>query len=617
MGVKREPKLVAPPALPQALLEALEELVHADGMDVLDEWRWNAAERCWMLCCRLTVPVDDGSEVPRRSDWVVLVEGTYPWGYIHIQPAARNGIELTFPHQSLNRPYSPERMWRTGRICVDTGVHALGRHGADREPYTTPDRLRWRLERARSWLLAASRGALFRPGDPFELPDLEAKPSALVAFAEDVSSLATWEGETAKYGSAFLARICERPAVLAVTSFRDPTGREVNAPRWGKFISDPMRPRQTAVWMRLKETPRLHPWRAPMTWGELRRAALTQGLELDAALRAVLEPTRDGAGHILLIGFPLPAVIGGALMSYFWQAIQLAPVPADTGEPRNGFRRGRAPRVDVAKLAQFRDDARITWVRTENWHSNTIAARGRLPQALTTAEVLVIGAGALGSAVAEMLVRGGVERLTVCDDDIVMAGNLVRHTLTLDEVGRFKAAALADRLNAQSPHADVRAITHAFPPVDAASLAALRPIDMVIDCTGENAVAQAMASFPWTGHKLFASISLGLRAWAGFSFISWTDAFPVETFFAALQPWLVRQAVMYRDVEWPREGVGCWHPVFPARSDEVWLLAAAAVQHLVDAVDPVIEGSELVVFRRTEQGGFFAGLTRVTGSADA
>jgi hypothetical protein len=477
------------------------------------------------------------------------------------------------------------------------------------------DRLRWRLERALAWLTAAARGELLRTGDPFELPDLETLPAPLVAFGENDASLATWVGEAAQAGVASLVEVREKPLVQAVMNYRDHEGREVYAPRWGSFISDPARPRSWAGWIRFKETPTLAPWRAPMTWGELRDAALRQGIEFDALLHLALAGMRDGLSHLLLVGFPIPAEVGGAASSYFWQAIQLNPLPSAMVYDQPGFRPGRAPRAELPKLAQFRNEAPVRWLSTENWHAATIATRGRLPEVLTTADVLVIGAGALGSAVAELLVRGGVERIIVCDDDLVVAGNLVRHSLTLDDIGRFKATALAERLNAVSPHAVVQAIPHAFPPEREKFRSLLRPIDVVIDCTGENAVAQAMATYPWTGHKLFASVSLGLRAWAGFSYLAFSESFPFDAFLCALQPWLNRQAEQYAGAEWPREGVGCWHPVFPARIDEVSLLATAAVQHLVDTVTHDIERSELAVFeRRTDDAGAFTGLSRTVGA---
>ena len=59
---------------------------------------------------------------------------------------------------------------------------------------------------------------------------------------------------------------------------------------------------------------------------------------------------------------------------------------------------------------------------------------------------------------AEHLVRGGVTDLALIDGDPLEAGNLVRHSLTMNELKGNKAEKLMERLNFVSPHARVRAI---------------------------------------------------------------------------------------------------------------------------------------------------------------
>jgi len=68
---------------------------------------------------------------------------------------------------------------------------------------------------------------------------------------------------------------------------------------------------------------------------------------------------------------------------------------------------------------------------------------------LRSARVLLVGAGALGSALAETLVRGGIGSLTVVDRDVVELGNLQRQSLFDEEDARRalpKAVAAAERL---------------------------------------------------------------------------------------------------------------------------------------------------------------------------
>jgi len=61
---------------------------------------------------------------------------------------------------------------------------------------------------------------------------------------------------------------------------------------------------------------------------------------------------------------------------------------------------------------------------------------------LKAPHVFLVGAGSVGSVLAEVLVRSGVTRLTVCDPDDVDAGNLSRTIYEAQDVGSPKVTAL-------------------------------------------------------------------------------------------------------------------------------------------------------------------------------
>ena len=64
--------------------------------------------------------------------------------------------------------------------------------------------------------------------------------------------------------------------------------------------------------------------------------------------------------------------------------------------------------------------------------------------------------------------------------------------------------------------------------------------------------------------------------------------------------------------ELPREGIGCWHPVFPARADDVWLLASAAVKHFERVVMAPPPQPQLVIYEQTvDEEGVFSGLKQI------
>jgi molybdopterin-synthase adenylyltransferase len=92
---------------------------------------------------------------------------------------------------------------------------------------------------------------------------------------------------------------------------------------------------------------------------------------------------------------------------------------------------------------------------------------------IRAAEVAIVGVGALGSVLAEIMARAGVGRLTLVDRDYVEASNLQRQSLFTEEDaerGLPKAVAAAARLRAINSDVDVRAVVADFATDRAATL---------------------------------------------------------------------------------------------------------------------------------------------------
>lgn len=268
----------------------------------------------------------------------------------------------------------------------------------------------------------------------------------------------------------------------------------------------------------------------------------------------------------MLLGFPIPRVWDGEYDRYHWQALQIPTLHSAT-KPVPGFRPDRRRAWQHNRTRVFKDDARIGWIQSQNWAADELSSRGAMAPEVTSMRMCLLGAGALGSVIAGLLVRAGCHQLTVFDHDRLNAGNLVRHSLSLGDTLEFKAEALARHLNEVSPHAKVDFINSAFPPSDIQGLARLRVADVVIDCTGSDDTIYEMGSFDWTGRKCFASLSIGARAKRLFVFGVRDGTFPVRDFRGRLDPWLrLELEELEGEPDFPREGVGCWHPVFQARA---------------------------------------------------
>lgn len=97
--------------------------------------------------------------------------------------------------------------------------------------------------------------------------------------------------------------------------------------------------------------------------------------------------------------------------------------------------------------------------------------------------VLVLGAGALGSAVIDTLARSGVGKITIVDPDFLSASNIGRHLLGADMLGSPKAQSIVAHVGRAVPSCQL-----AYSSEDAEGWlkrATLAGVDVVLDLTGE------------------------------------------------------------------------------------------------------------------------------------
>jgi hypothetical protein len=571
---------------------------------IVNDWTADPAG-LWRLEVDLT-PVDLGAtfEVPKTSRWFVRAPKGYPQGLIDILPAVVGGLDGIFPHQlplvtPVNAPY------RGAKICVATDSEGNLRVDAEAEPRSAEDRLAWHINRALGWIEKASKGTLLTPGDPFELPVYRGSSSDLFAFREGPEDLERWANIDAAIGLADLRRLdIDGDAIWVVTAFRSLDSRLLFHPAWGIRMTSMQSPSRTALWLRVPQLVVRSPYAAPTSWQELSDAIDEQGVKLFARLRQGTARLHDGTRHPLLIGFPVPELVGGAPHQMHWLAVD---PPALERRFANGFRPNEVGFWAASSRGTFHPKAEVQWAPSQNWHPNELATRGRLSTDLTTARVLVIGGGALGSSVGELLVRAGVTRLTVVDGQRLAVGNLVRHTLTIDQLGQSKAEALATRLNAAAPNAAV--VAQSTTAETLVNTGYLKEFELVIETTGDHRTLDLLGRVQAPHPITYASLAVTLHARQLIAFFAQGITFPVAAFDAAYEP--LGRAELDRAEERPMEGIGCWHPVFPARADEIWLMASAAVGLLNDQW-PVPDGTAaLHVFERaTDQQGRFTGVAR-------
>lgn len=546
-------------------------------MHLNEDLQWHSRSRGWLLRVTIVTGLAPTPFVPKASAWCVWIDRAYPRGDIKVYPAIEGGLVHTFPHMEANEPPRPECSWRGGKLCLVTPDAVFARLGDRREPADAHERLFWHLQRAVSWVHAAASNKLLQPGDPFELPHFvhgDQRPLT-VAHQENAATFALWQTTDRSWGIARLAAVADRTDVLAVTEFLDEAQRPLVAYAWGDAVAR----RGTTVWaawLRLPGVPVLPPWAAPRSWAELGQACSTLGLDWSDTVDQMIWWGRRRPVDLLLVGSSVPLRVGEAPVQLTWQAIRVPRLGGDTPAP-NGFRLNRRGRHRQVRLA-FVPGTPIAWQPTYNWDTEVLGARGRYAEPVRRARTLLIGAGALGAPLGEMLVRGGMEELRVVDPDRIEAGNLVRHSLSLGDVSTRKASALARDLGRLTPFARIRDYAAALPMGGPALAQLVAEYDLILDCTSENDVLATLETYSDGRVRRYVSVSVGWQARRLYFFAALGTHFPADIFAAAYAPWAEHEAGDQLENGCATDAPGCWHPLFPARHDAAILLVAAAAQ---------------------------------------
>lgn len=505
--------------------------------------------------------------VPERTAWYALISPQYPRGPLELVPAKELGLSRTFPHQTHNEAGPQSRPWRDGNVCVDVWGDRIVR-GGRREP-VDGSRLVWRVERLKLWLQAAASGALLDSGTPFELPHFPLAEGPTFGYGEDGRTFLAWNTIRDRHGIVDLARI---GSAYCARRYKSERGRELLRGDFGKRIA--AAPNETATWMMVSLPLRLEPWHAPATWGEL-RAAL--GVE-EPVLSKALHIARKMRAAYLLLGMPMPDVFGGENIQIHWQALRLPELTFDRS--LRGFRPLENNFLGADRRGALRDEAPLEWLRSENWSQDQLSRRRSRGLTSLDQRVLLIGCGALGSAVAEILVRSGVRRLTLVDGDVVTGGVLVRTSFGMADIGENKAVALARKLNSSMPHAEVNGVSRHFSSefTDARGLSAM----IVVDCTAEDDVLYAISDSSLARTASFYSFSLSWEAELLYAIGGQVGVLAPASAINALAAVGNGGGVPNRE-PWS-EGIGCYHPAFPADVDRVWRHASTAASLVLGSV---------------------------------
>lgn len=600
---------VCPPH--KVLLDAKRALYTLSHVKALGDWGWEDSLEKWVLCCRLHIDSANPSLIPDDTAWYVLVDNIYPLGRIKFYPAKRESITKTFHHQMYNASRDDNISWRTGDICIQTTTHIFGLRGYDAEPYDHHQRLKWHFQRAIQWLEKASKGTLIKNGDYFELPDYntQAKPITIVLW-ESSETFNIWKNQLGNSGAIDLGLLRNHSQTYIPLSFKNYQSKDILKPTWNRYIIDSVAKTEFGIWVLFPEIIAMEPWQAPMNWGELVQIAKQQNINIHDLIRRVSKQLRDGKLHIALLGFPVPDKVGAQPTQIHWQA-SLLPILSHGTVTANGFR--------TNELGYYMGDRRILsgkqnidWQKGENWHPEQISTRGHFNNELNVSRILIIGAGAIGSLICDLLARGGAKDIILVDNDELEIGNLVRHTLLMDDVGMSKSEQLEKQLLKINPNLQVKGINLKFQEINKSQKEIIQGCKIVFNCTANDEVLYFCEEFPWKDERVFCSVSVGYKAKRVYVFISRSMVFARSHFQTMIQDWLQKDMEEFGNVQLPRTGTGCWHPAFPARVDDMWLAASVALKYFEKNLDINSNSAKFAVFQQSDDKGHYGGIELVS-----
>lgn len=548
---------------------------------------------------RLTIAVDvphpNTEGLPSSIELECLIGHPYPFGEIEFTP---KGDEVRgFPHQAADG----------GKLCLPSAQDA---------PWDE-SRLLKHVQWTKEWLTDAANGQLLKLGDPYELPDfrhrkfpdptLEHVPP--IVFDESATSFPCWDGRVGQSGEvSFVSSKCTN-VIAAVDWLAADKSIIRRVPFSSAFLWGGER--FTGQWALLPALTSVRV-RPPRTYEELTSLFRVSHIDLEKVLRRAWALGRSRLHYgVVLLGCPIPTVVGGPPTEVHWQPLLLPNMDATRQKYKGRGKRDEGLLWRVAHDTMFAPSKLVIYGHATNVAVQRQYARGPAPSFASREAIAVVGAGAIGSLLAETFARAGVSPLSIVDDDRVEFGNLCRHTLDGSHVGQNKAVALAARLSSANPFSVVEAYTEGVPfsPNAADALCrALTGATTLVDCSTDHGAFLWLSTFARQNGKRLASLFINRDATLLTLVLSGRNI-KAKNVFTLLNRAIVNGSTSIdpaiylgtADVAAPLlPGPGCWHPTFPGRNNHIAMLVAAAVDCLYDWLQqPYRCDGRALVFRRS------------------
>lgn len=191
---------------------------------------------------------------------------------------------------------------------------------------------------------------------------------------------------------------------------------------------------------------------------ELLRPTSLRVRHLCRAIRTLVAPDARVAVEALLKRGDIPALV---VLTFPLKGGHVGAVGVIVRRPTNlpGVYGRRVKVADILRFALGEAVERVSIARAD---AEYLLPRGGASIAVRRKAALMVGCGAVGGWVAQLLATTGLGTLEIVDSDTLSRDNVHRHALGMESVGWNKAEAMALRLQRQFPHQQVRARAQDF-----------------------------------------------------------------------------------------------------------------------------------------------------------
>lgn len=352
------------------------------------------------------------------------------------------------------------------------------------------------IERMRVWLEAAGAGQLDPTDAPLHPP--VAYPSSTNVFVIRADTPTRDLTEPAWLGGAVTKKVREgRFDVVAWTELED----------WGNESAE-----QSAVGALLFPQPL--PMEYPSKVNDLIKIIEDSGMAfglLYRVLRLISLLTAEGQPGFLILGAPMRRKAAGEPLRPHLTTWEIG---AETlSVLRTMIASSGEDAVARDKLVDWMVSAEVRWCRVMEDRAEIVQRRDgpSLMSYFSGKRALLLGCGALGSAIAESIARSGATALHLVDRDMVKPGVLVRQRYSDSDIGLPKVEALKHRLDATGLPC---AVTTSSCDLSAQALTRfqLDQYDIVIDATASTRVTRRIEEELKEARLPYPMISLTVSA---------------------------------------------------------------------------------------------------------